>query len=79
MCKRSRGLAGEGKNILLNKLHSIIVQDTIVPLTRHQFLHTRVSGAANTDADIVEKTETSGDLPPSYSLLDIELPDYEDL
>ena len=24
-------------------------------------------------------TETSGDLPPSYSLLDIEPPDYDDI
>ena len=58
-----------------------IVQDTIAPLERHQLLHTRVTGfgAANIGAETEKIIETPGDLPPSYSLLDIELPDYNDL
>ena len=53
-----------------------IVQDTIAPLERHQLLHTRVTGPG---AETEKITETPCDLPPSYSLLDIELPDYNDL
>ena len=53
-----------------------IVQDTIAPLERHQLLHTRVTGPG---AETKKITETPCDLPPSYSLLDIELPDYNDL
>jgi len=57
------------------------LQDTIAPLERHQLLHTRVTGfgAANIGAETEKIIETPGDLPPSYSLLDIELPDYNDL
>ncbi len=66
---------------LKTALNINIVQDTIAPLERHQLLHTRVTGfgAANIGAETEKIIETPGDLPPSYSLLDIELPDYNDL
>ena len=59
----------------------VFPQEIIAPLERHQLLHTRVTGndTTNSDADTEKITETSGDLPPSYSLLDIEPPDYDDI
>ena len=66
---------------MLSKTAFIFLQEIIAPLERHQLLHTRVTGnyTTNIDENTEKITESSGDLPPSYSLLDIEPPDYDDL
>ena len=58
------------------------VQDVIAPLVRHQILHTPVRFPIDTTTNVNEtdaEITKNDDLPPSYSLLDLELPHYNDI
>merc|ERR1711879_756036 len=58
------------------------LQDVIAPLVRHQILHTPVRFPIDATTNVNEtgaEITKNDDLPPSYSLLDLELPHYNDI